>query len=129
GAALLGIAALLAVMAIFGGFATGGYTGDGPTNQVAGVVHGQEGVLNAPAMRRLGRGFLDAANAGAPVSLPATAAPALSSSLGGSAAGAGRETTRNNNFFIDREVFAAAMAQDMRAMAHEVYLSNVRKGV
>lgn len=70
-AAALGVAALIAAMALFGGFATGGYTGDMPTNQVAGVVHGQEGVLNAPAMRRLGIANLNALNAGQPISAPA----------------------------------------------------------
>jgi hypothetical protein len=127
-AAVLGIAALVAVMAAFGGFASGGYTGDGPTNQVAGVVHGQEGVLNAPAMRRLGRGFLDAVNAGSPVSVAASAAPALAGSMGASTGG-GRESARDHHYYIDREVFAAAMAQDMRGIAHEVYLENLRKGV
>lgn len=44
------------------GFMSGGWTGDGPVNQVAGVVHGQEGVLNAPAMRGIGRDNLDYMN-------------------------------------------------------------------
>jgi len=36
------------------GYATGGYTGDIPPSVVAGVVHGQEFVVNAPTTRRLG---------------------------------------------------------------------------
>lgn len=36
------------------GFATGGYTGNMGVNQVAGVVHGQEYVLNAKATKRIG---------------------------------------------------------------------------
>lgn len=46
------------------GFYTGGYTGNMGRNQVAGVVHGQEYVLNADATRRVGRGTLDALNNG-----------------------------------------------------------------
>ncbi len=46
------------------GFASGGYTGNAPRNAVAGVVHGQEYVLNAATTRRLGRSNLDALNAG-----------------------------------------------------------------
>ncbi|WP_144630258.1 phage tail tape measure C-terminal domain-containing protein [Bordetella genomosp. 13] len=42
----------------------GGYTGDRPRDQVAGVVHGQEYVLNADATARIGRGTLDAMNSG-----------------------------------------------------------------
>lgn len=36
------------------GFRDGGYTGNGGVNQIAGVVHGQEYVLNAAATRRYG---------------------------------------------------------------------------
>jgi hypothetical protein len=48
------------------GYATGGYTGMLGTDRVAGVVHGQEYVLNAAATAR-NRGTLDAMNAGATV--------------------------------------------------------------
>lgn len=46
------------------GFKTGGYTGSGGTSDVAGVVHGQEYVLNAAATKRVGTGTLDAINSG-----------------------------------------------------------------
>ena len=46
------------------GFKSGGYTGNVGTNQVAGVVHGQEYVLNAEATKRVGKGTLDAINSG-----------------------------------------------------------------
>lgn len=46
------------------GFKDGGYTGNMGRNQVAGVVHGQEYVLNAEATKRVGRGTLDALNNG-----------------------------------------------------------------
>lgn len=46
------------------GFKTGGYTGNAGTSQVAGVVHGQEYVLNAEATKRVGVGTLDAINNG-----------------------------------------------------------------
>jgi hypothetical protein len=45
-AAAVGIAALIAAMAAFGGFSEGGHTGGG-ANQVRGVVHGQEYVIPA----------------------------------------------------------------------------------
>ncbi len=47
-----------------GGFKDGGYTGNIGKSQVAGVVHGQEYVLNADATKRVGRGTLDALNNG-----------------------------------------------------------------
>ena len=46
------------------GFKSGGYTGNGGVNDVAGVVHGREYVLNAEATKRVGRGTLDALNNG-----------------------------------------------------------------
>ena len=49
------------------GFEVGGYTGNMGTKQVAGVVHGQEYVLNAEATKRVGVGTLDALNNGASI--------------------------------------------------------------
>lgn len=49
-------------------FATGGFTGMMGRNRIAGVVHGQEGVLNATAMQRLGVPALNALNRGMPIS-------------------------------------------------------------
>lgn len=47
------------------GYMAGGYTGSGPTNQAAGIVHGQEFVMNAAATRRIGVGNLEALQSGA----------------------------------------------------------------
>jgi len=44
------------------GFATGGYTGSGSPSAAAGVVHGQEFVMNSDATRRIGVGTLQALN-------------------------------------------------------------------
>ncbi|EPK7737047.1 TPA: hypothetical protein OXQ50_003252 [Acinetobacter baumannii] len=46
------------------GFATGGYTGNIGTSDIAGVVHGQEYVLNAAATKRIGVDTLNALNSG-----------------------------------------------------------------
>lgn len=48
-----------------GAYASGGYTGDAPTDQVTGKVHGQEYVMPADAVRRIGLGNLEAMRAGA----------------------------------------------------------------
>lgn len=59
-----GIAAAANVAKIAGvGFMAGGYTGSVPTSQVAGVVHGQEYVMNAQATAQ-NRPVLEALNAG-----------------------------------------------------------------
>lgn len=52
------------IKSVADGFYTGGYTGNIGTREVAGVVHGQEYVLNAEATKRVGRGTLDALNSG-----------------------------------------------------------------
>ncbi|RSO57530.1 hypothetical protein EA756_08530 [Acinetobacter lactucae] len=46
------------------GFSTGGYTGNMGTSDIAGVVHGQEYVLNASATKRIGVDTLNALNSG-----------------------------------------------------------------
>lgn len=131
-AAVLGIAALLAAMAAFGGFETGGYTGDGPTHQVAGVVHGQEGVLNAPAMRTLGIERLNRLNAGVPLeqlavpsvgraSAVTAGAPLLGGrGLAGMGSG-GRESGRNVHVYLDRGAWLDAVQSDLRGIAVEEY--------
>lgn len=62
-AAGVGVAAFLAAMALTGGFRSGGYTGNGPESQVAGVVHGKEFVFDAPATQAIGRENLEAMRA------------------------------------------------------------------
>ncbi len=67
--AMAGLAATVALseaMALVGsaGFEKGGYTGNGGTKDVAGVVHGKEFVVNAAATAR-NRGALEAMNRGA----------------------------------------------------------------
>lgn len=56
------------------GFQAGGYTGNMPTNAVAGAVHGQEYVFDAAATRRLGVPALDAMRRGSLLSQPPVAA-------------------------------------------------------
>lgn len=46
------------------GFAGGGYTGNGPADQVAGVVHGGEYVMSKPAVDRIGVKRLEALHRG-----------------------------------------------------------------
>ncbi|EFF47875.1 phage tail tape measure protein [Xanthomonas citri] len=45
-----------------GGWASGGYTGDGAKYDKAGYVHRGEYVINAESTRRIGRGYLDQLN-------------------------------------------------------------------
>lgn len=63
-------AALASVMAMTGGFASGGYTGDGRWNEAAGIVHRGEFVFSRPAVEALGVARLEslhqAARTGAP---------------------------------------------------------------
>ena len=51
-------------------FASGGYTGNIPQSDIAGVVHGQEYVMDAAATRRLGVPFLEALQSGRTVDAP-----------------------------------------------------------
>ena len=68
GASAAGISGTLAAVALAStlpallnvGFKTGGYTGNGGINDIAGVVHGKEFVMNADATRRIGTQNLEA---------------------------------------------------------------------
>lgn len=64
-AAAIGLAAVVAALAIFGGFAEGGYTGSGSKYDVKGMVHAGEYVMPADVVRRLGRDTLEGIHRGA----------------------------------------------------------------
>jgi tape measure domain-containing protein len=66
------------------GYMSGGYTGNGPVNEVAGQVHRREFVFDAAAVRRIGVNNLEAIRAGTAMSRSAVApaAPMESSSKG-----------------------------------------------
>lgn len=64
GAAAIGIAAVIAALALSKGFKKGGYTGNSGASEVAGVVHGQEYVFDAASTARIGKTNLDAMRRG-----------------------------------------------------------------
>lgn len=63
-AAIIGLAAVVAIMAAFGGFKKGGYTGNGGVDDVAGFVHGKEYVFDAASTARIGVSNLEAIRRG-----------------------------------------------------------------
>lgn len=64
------------------GYMAGGYTGDAPVNEVAGVVHGQEFVMNAQATSRIGASNLQALQSGAATIQHKAASPSTVSGTG-----------------------------------------------
>lgn len=66
------------------GFKSGGYTGNIGVNQEAGVVHGQEYVLNAAATRRVGVDTLNAINNGGTIQAERQAQASAKASSGNS---------------------------------------------
>ena len=64
-AAIVGVAVIAGILASLGAFKEGGYTGDGNSNDVAGVVHRGEYVVPAEAVSQLGVGTLEAISSGA----------------------------------------------------------------
>lgn len=55
------------ILSFLPGFSSGGYTGGAGRNQVAGVVHGGEYVMSAPAVQRIGLENLEALHKGGSV--------------------------------------------------------------
>lgn len=80
-------------MAFSGGFRKGGYTGNGGVNQAAGIVHGQEYVFDADAVKRIGVGNLERLHSGRDLQIRG----ASSAAPGGQAAG-GITVISNNSF-------------------------------
>lgn len=68
-AAAIGLAAVVAALALSKGFRGGGYTGNGGVNDVAGVVHGREFVFDANATSRIGVNNLEKLRAGRAVAM------------------------------------------------------------
>ncbi|NLH05743.1 tape measure protein [Acinetobacter baumannii] len=80
------------------GFATGGYTGNMGRGDVAGVVHGQEYVLNAAATKRVGVDTLNAINSGQSLEKTSSNQPIVNIyNLPGQTA----EVTQNNDGSLD----------------------------
>lgn len=82
------------------GYMTGGYTGDLPRTQAAGVVHGREYVMDAATTSRIGLDDLDALRRGAatvqrPEDAPASTGRRVSTEGAGGAAGEGAGATVN----------------------------------
>lgn len=61
----IGIAESVSALSAVPGFMSGGYTGDMPTDKIAGVVHGGEFVMDAAATNRIGVANLEAIRSGA----------------------------------------------------------------
>lgn len=129
-AAAVGGAAFVAAMALAGGFKSGGFTGAGSDNQVAGVAHANEFVFNARAVRAAGLANLEAIHSN-PRLIPMLADSARASGnaqtfggprAGGSGAGvASRASASNFNFYFDRREFIEASRDDIEAVAVDVF--------
>jgi len=111
-AASVGLSAYLAAVATgtaatMGGgmFASGGYTGDGPRNAPAGIVHRGEFVVPASAVSRLGVDWFEAAAAGM---VPAA---------GAEASGGSRSLNQSLAVYLDRRAWINAVRDDMEAIA------------
>jgi hypothetical protein len=104
------------------GFADGGYTGSLGTQQVAGVVHGQEFVVNADATSRY-RGLLEAINsspirgyaAGGYVTTPNS--PSTAPSIGNWNAGGGQQPLTVEQHFHISGVTGEELSQKTQAAA------------
>ncbi|WP_285131391.1 phage tail length tape measure family protein [Leclercia adecarboxylata] len=82
---IAGVSAGTTAMVSGAGFMTGGYTGNGAVNSVAGVVHGKEYVFDAASTKRIGLSNLEALRNGG----------LLDATLGKSGYGTGAQNTDN----------------------------------
>lgn len=105
------------------GYESGGYTGDAGTSDVAGVVHGQEFVVNAEGTRN-NRAMLEAMNAGQ--SLAPMVVPAFVSGNGGGSGTSGAPNIHVENHGTDIQVQPLSEGE-IRIIARQSAQSVVRK--
>lgn len=123
--AMAGIAATEALtegmaLATVAGFQSGGYTGNVGTSEIAGVVHGQEFVVNAAATAR-NRDTLEAMNRGA-------SGVALNSASAGSSTGSGAINVSIQNYGTSKDFEVQQISEtDVRIIARDEARSAVRK--
>ncbi|MEO4131963.1 hypothetical protein [Acinetobacter pittii] len=110
-------AAMIAAQAI-AGFSSGGYTGDMGRGDVAGVVHGQEYVLNAAATKRVGVDTLNAINSGQSLDKASSNQPIVNIyNLPGQTA----DVTRNDDGSLDVRI-----RQIAGEVAEQVFLQGIQ---
>lgn len=123
--AMAGITATTALseslaLASMAGFESGGYTGNIGTKEIAGVVHGQEFVMNAEATAR-NRPMLEAMNRGA-------SAVALNSSTAGTASVGGSINVSIENYGTSKDFEVQQISEtDVRIIARDEARQAVRK--
>ncbi|MGQ0788060.1 tape measure protein [Acinetobacter baumannii] len=113
-------AALIMAQGVAGiaGFSSGGYTGNMGRGDVAGVVHGQEYVLNAAATKRVGVDTLNAINSGQSLEKASSSQPIVNIyNLPGQTA----EVTQNNDGTLDVRI-----RQIAGEVAEKVFLQGIQ---
>lgn len=117
-------AAMIAAQTI-AGFSSGGYTGNMGRGDVAGVVHGQEYVLNAAATKRVGVDTLNAINSGQSLDKASTNQPIVNIyNLPGQTA----DVTRNDDGSLDVRIRQIAGEVAEKVMLDGIYNQNSRIG-
>lgn len=128
-AAAIAAAAILGVFALTRGFKTGGYTGGGNPNDVAGSVHRGEYVFDANSTRRIGVDTLEALRSGTAFGSSSKSSTMANSSLGNwapawNANSSSRNATLNisfENYGTSKEFEVQQMGpDDMRVIARDV---------
>lgn len=87
---------LASILAAIPGFQTGGYTGGGAADKVAGVVHAGEYVMTADTVSRLGLGTMDAIQSGRTVTATASNTKVASSGSSGN-----KQTVTAGNTYVN----------------------------
>lgn len=108
------------------GFKSGGYTGNIGLNQEAGVVHGQEYVLNAAATRRVGINTLNAINNGGTIQAERQAQ--ASAKVGGT----GQQSTPQNlqiNNILDPSIVGDFMGTSSGTKTFMNFIKNNRSSI
>ncbi|HEY0966924.1 MAG TPA: hypothetical protein VGD88_06015 [Opitutaceae bacterium] len=112
--AIIGLALLASLLAAFGGFQKGGYTGDGAADEPAGIVHRGETVFSQGDVARFGGpDRLEELRVAGPSQLTAAGGGPPLAASGSTVAGlAGRAAKPQQIFFVDSRSLAERLRND-----------------
>lgn len=123
-AALTGTSALASTLAAVGGvgFMSGGYTGNMPTNKIAGAVHGREFVFDADATQRIGVDNLEA--------MRRNSKSGSGSSSGGNGGGSSTPSVVVNNYGTPQKYEVESISrEEIRLIARDEVVKEAPKAV
>jgi hypothetical protein len=128
-AALLSLGAAIAAGRALGfvGAQSGGYTGEGPEDQIGGFFHRREFVFSAPRVRAIGRDVLEALHRGIPFAQPRSGGGFAGPGSGGIPVDRSDDGRQPIQIFMFHDIHKAISAYNRSSAARKEFVDTARK--